>query len=83
MIKTISPLKEVNMDCTECGGKMEIGFLLDETHGGRHPSLWVAGEHEPSFLVGTKLKNKEVWRTESYRCQDCGFLKTYARVRRK
>ncbi len=75
-------MKEVDLSCTECGGTMTEGFLVDENQGGRHPVFWVEGAPRRSVLFGTKLKGQEIWVTESYRCESCGFLKSYARKQR-
>ena len=75
-------MKTNNTVCTECGGAMEEGFLLDETPGGRHPVYWIGEAPESSYWFGVQVKKKEIWITESHRCSDCGFLKTYARKRK-
>ena len=69
--------------CAECGGPMSPGFVMDETSGGRHPSLWVEGEHEKSVWVGTKLSGRAIWVTEGLRCEGCGALRLYARRRKR
>ena len=74
-------MKTMNLTCSECGGGMTEGFLLDETHGGRQVLRWVEGSPEKSMWVGLKLKNKEVVHVMTYRCTDCGYLKSYARER--
>ncbi len=68
--------------CAECGGPMTAGWLMDETHGGRHPTYWVEGEAEKSFWVGTKLSGRAVYVTEALRCEGCGALRLYARQRK-
>jgi hypothetical protein len=42
--------------CIRCGGSLESGFILDNTYGGRAPSLWVEGAPERSFWQGVKLR---------------------------
>ena len=54
---------------------MEYGFLLD----GRHRSEWMKGPHEKSAWTSTKFRGKERRFVESWRCSQCGFLKSYAR----
>lgn len=61
---------------------MSAGFLMDETHGGRHPAFWVEGKHESSFWTGSKLGGRAVYVTESLRCDACGAVRLYARTRR-
>lgn len=60
---------------------MEEGFLLDHTYGAKLPVAWVEGTPAPSIWMGTKVSGKKQWRVESYRCTECGFVKSYARTR--
>ncbi|MEM1096282.1 MAG: PF20097 family protein [Bacteroidota bacterium] len=69
--------------CPDCDTFMTEGFLLDVTHGGRHPVQWVEGPHEKSIWTGAKIGNRPVYVTESYRCDECGLLRTYALKRKK
>ena len=69
--------------CFECGGAMEVGFLLDVTHGGRLATQWVAGEPERSVWTGTKIRGRAVYEVLSYRCSECGALRSYATRRKK
>ena len=62
---------------------MSPGFLMDETHGGRHPVFWVEGKAEKSFWTGTKLSGKAIYVTESLRCDECGAVRLYARQRKR
>lgn len=64
--------------CTECGGEMELGFILDKGYGEIRASRWLKGAPESSFWQGTKTKGKECRLVESYRCVGCGLLKSYA-----
>jgi predicted RNA-binding Zn-ribbon protein involved in translation (DUF1610 family) len=64
--------------CSECGGEMEEGFILDKGYGEIRTSRWLKGHPEASFWQGTKTKGKECRVVESYRCVKCGFLKSYA-----
>jgi predicted RNA-binding Zn-ribbon protein involved in translation (DUF1610 family) len=61
--------------CPDCGGSMERGFLLD----GRYQAQWMRGAHEKSLWTSTVFKGKERRLVETWRCSDCGFLKSYAR----
>jgi Domain of unknown function (DUF6487) len=67
-----------NLKCHKCGGKMEEGFILDETYGAQQPSQWVEGEPEKSFWFGTKTSGKEKLQISTYRCGRCGYLESYA-----
>ena len=64
--------------CVKCGGEMEEGFVLDNTHGARLQSGWVEGAPEPSFWTGLKLKGKEQIPITTFRCRRCGYLESYA-----
>lgn len=61
---------------------MTAGFMMDETHSVRHPLAWVEGEAVRSFFFGTKIKGRSVYVTETYRCEGCGALRSYATARR-
>ncbi len=74
-------MKPINTTCPDCGGTMVEGFLLDLTYGGNMPTSWVAEPPEKSFWTHTKVKGKEQWPVQTYRCAACGFLKSYARAR--
>lgn len=74
-------MKAINTTCPECGGTMYEGFLLDITHGANFPTHWVADPPEKSIWTRTKVRGKEQWPVQTYRCAACGFLKSYARAR--
>ena len=65
--------------CAKCDGKMEEGFLLDNTHGGRVQTKWVQGAPEESrWGVGVKLKGRLQLPISTFRCTKCGYLESYA-----
>jgi hypothetical protein len=64
--------------CPKCQARMEEGFLLDHTHGGRVVSTWVEGAPEQGRWSGLRIKQRRAHTTESWRCTACGFLETYA-----
>jgi uncharacterized protein (UPF0212 family) len=64
--------------CPKCSGRMEQGFILDNTYGARIVSHWVAGAPLKSFWAGTKVPAVTV-PVGAYRCATCGFLEMYAR----
>jgi len=72
-----------NTTCPDCNGEMEEGFLLDQTHGGRVPLSWIAGDVEKSIWTGTKIKGRARWELTAYRCPQCGLVKSYARTQLK
>lgn len=51
---------------------------MDVTHGGVGVARWVAGQPEPSFWTGTKVRDKEQRRLTTYRCPQCSYLESYA-----
>ncbi len=67
-----------NTNCSECGGTMQEGYILDVTRGGRIPSSWIEGKPEKDFWQGLNIEGKQVFYIAAYRCKDCGFLKFYA-----
>ena len=76
---------EVNMtrsalSCPRCGASMSLGILLDRGDGNiRIQAHWVEGKPEKSWFTGSlKLKDRQVFAVESYRCDSCGFLESYA-----
>ncbi|MDX1439295.1 MAG: PF20097 family protein [Rubricoccaceae bacterium] len=64
--------------CLRCGGEMEEGFALDETHGGVKQSRWISGPPRKSIWTGLKLGGKRKLPISAYRCMNCGFLDLYA-----
>ncbi|MBV8855530.1 MAG: hypothetical protein JOZ02_01095 [Acidobacteria bacterium] len=66
--------------CSRCGGRMEAGFLLDRRNHGTPQATagWVEGTPEWS-IWGIKTKGRERYRVETYRCEGCGYLESYAR----
>ncbi|MBX3378341.1 MAG: hypothetical protein KF678_15200 [Phycisphaeraceae bacterium] len=69
-------------NCPKCHGLMEEGFILDGTHGpSNRVSLWVRGLAEKGFFRGVKTWKKTKIPVTTYRCQSCGFLESYARIR--
>lgn len=69
----------VMLECPKCKGRMEEGFLLDNTHGGYAASRWVKGAPEKSFWTGIKIRNKEQRAVSTFRCASCGYLELYAK----
>ena len=65
--------------CLRCGGEMEEGFLLDETHGGSRTTRWVEEPPEKSVWTGLKLKGRRKLPLTAYRCVQCGAVDLYAR----
>jgi hypothetical protein len=57
---------------------MVEGFLLEK---GEAPLLsstnWVSGKPEKGFF-GLKLKGKDIYEIQTFRCMACGYLDSYA-----
>ena len=64
--------------CPDCQGQMIEGFIVDTTHGGYLVPRWIEGHPEKSLWVGVKTKGKESFAVETYRCTNCGLLRSYA-----
>lgn len=65
--------------CPKCRGRMEPGFVLDQTYGSMAQSAWIEGAPEPSFWTGVRLKGRERIPVMTHRCTACGYLESYAR----
>ncbi len=72
-------MKEIAITCTECGGAMEPGSVVDFRRNAAAAGEWVPGEVEASTWTGA-LKNTDRFLISAYRCADCGSLKLYART---
>lgn len=65
--------------CPDCNGIMVEGFILDLTYGGQLVPRWIRGKPENSFWAGgVKTKGKECFSVATYRCVQCGYLRSYA-----
>jgi hypothetical protein len=67
--------------CTECGGTMETGYILDRSDAGFIVPSWVAGPPTKNWLGMLKYDRKTVRQVLTDRCCACGFLKSYAKDR--
>ncbi len=70
-----------NLTCSECGGTMQEGYILDAAPGvalgGKKQTSWVEGKPERD-LLGLKTVDHQILYITAYRCENCGFLKLYA-----
>jgi len=64
----------------KCGEEMEKGFILDMGDATWLVPRWIAGEPEPSFWTGTKIRGKEQHEIQTFRCAKCGYLESYAQT---
>jgi Domain of unknown function (DUF6487) len=65
--------------CSECGGEMELGVILDNSDGRVDPQKWARGNPDKSWLGGLKIKKGQFSVVDTYRCKVCGYLKSYAK----
>jgi hypothetical protein len=58
---------------------MREGYILEVGDGNtRSAAKWIGGVPERSFFFGTKIKDKEQHTIQSFRCNRCGYLESYA-----
>jgi hypothetical protein len=62
-----------NTACSECSEKMQEGYVLDFTYGGRLRSRWVEGKPKKDLWVGLSIKGKQVFYITAYRCENVAF----------
>ncbi len=69
-------------ECTNCGGKMQKGFVFDRGHMEyKTQQAWVEGEPEESFWSGVKTSGRDGYRVVAYRCTGCDRLEFYTTER--
>jgi ribosomal protein S27AE len=67
--------------CPKCGGRQVQGFILDHADGQpKKVTSWVEGAPEKGWFGGVKIRGKRTLEIESWRCDKCGFLESYAPV---
>lgn len=66
-------------ECLRCRGPMERGFVIDRGHVNA-PDLqkWIEGTPERSFWTGIRTKGRESHPVQTFRCERCGWLESYA-----
>ena len=57
---------------------MEQCLVLDQTYGSTAQQEWAGGEPDYSIWTGLKLKGRERHRIITFRCEQCGYLESYA-----
>jgi hypothetical protein len=67
--------------CSKCSGTMEAGLLLDRTQALLYPAIWADGSLKKKWLGGLKVADNRLYRVETWRCKDCGYLESYAKNR--
>ncbi|MCL2640363.1 MAG: PF20097 family protein [Phycisphaerales bacterium] len=65
--------------CPLCNARLEPGFVLDKGHYDHaRPAVWVEGEPQKTFWLGTKTSGKRKIEIEAWRCTNCGYLMQFA-----
>lgn len=66
-------------ECLRCRGRMLLGAVLDK---GDHSVLaqqeWMEGAIEKGRWTGIRTKDRERYIVNTYRCERCGYLESYA-----
>ena len=66
--------------CPKCNGSMSEGFIVDQgDYGSAHVSTFQSGEPRKSFWTGLKQSKDNQVEIKTLRCNNCGFLESYAR----
>jgi len=67
--------------CGKCAGKMEQGFVIDNTYGANLQERWTEGKPEPfvwlGMNLGIKIEPKKLRPVATWRCTGCGYLESY------
>jgi len=67
------------VECVRCGGATEEGFVLDRAHYSMPTTpQWVEGEPQRSFWTGLETDGRRQFKVETYRCEKCGRLESFA-----
>lgn len=65
--------------CPKCAAKMEPGIVLDKGDSNwLNTQEWLEGKPDVSFWSGVKTKGRERHPVETFRCERCGYLESYA-----
>ena len=68
----------MSKSCGKCGGRMELGFLLEHRDGMKDLTEWIEGAPEKGWFGSVKVKRKRQRAVETHRCTRCGYLESYA-----
>ena len=72
-------MSDRQLQCAKCGSAMESGFIVDHTaHASTRVETWVEGKPTTSFWTGLKIKDRQQFTVTSYRCEQCGYVESYA-----
>ena len=64
--------------CGKCEGSMSIGVVVDHGYGTNYPERWQRGEAKMSWFGSLKESRKAQLDVETWRCDQCGYLESYA-----
>ena len=65
--------------CPKCQGDMTAGFIIDfNMSQATAVSKWQEGAPQRSFWTGIKMDPERQHPITTYRCEQCGFLESYA-----
>lgn len=66
-------------ECLRCRGRMQVGFIPDRGDGliGRIPD-WVEGRAQTGWLGYAKTRGRARYPIQTWRCERCGWLESYA-----
>jgi hypothetical protein len=68
-----------NIRCTQCGAVgLEPGFVEDAGQGSHGYARWIAGPLERGLLGFAKLRGKQHWQIDAFRCPNCAHLELFA-----
>jgi hypothetical protein len=62
-------------NCPKCDGMMSQGSLKERTLHGPSPYQWVPSDKAAFPLKGAESNRRDIL---MYRCQNCGYLESYA-----
>jgi hypothetical protein len=65
-------------ECPRCRSRMTEGFVIDNGYGTRTVAEWIEGTPQTSFWTGLKTKGRRKLKVQSWRCDRCGLLESYA-----
>jgi hypothetical protein len=66
--------------CSDCGGSMVAGFIVDTAYGAEVVSTWQEGEPKTKWWAFGGIVRSGATRIQvtTLRCGSCGVLKDYA-----
>lgn len=70
----------MNLNCRKCEQLMEEGYVIDSLAYQSKSETWIEGKKPKSIWAGLTKNNKKQFEVETYRCINCGYLESYAKV---